>query len=57
MQPAGSGGVLLQVRGAHAGNYTVNTYDMGVSMMGNLDKRRPTTAMKNAKAAMDPLLK
>ena len=43
-----SGGVLLQVRGAHAGNYTVNTYDMGVSMMGNLDKVRPTTAMKNA---------
>ncbi len=43
-----SGGVLLQVRGAHAGNYTVNTYDMGVSMMGNLDKARPTTAMKSA---------
>jgi hypothetical protein len=43
-----SGGVLLQVRGAHAGNYTVNTYDMGVSMMGNLDKVRPTAAMKSA---------
>ena len=43
-----SGGVLLQVRGAHAGNYTVNTYDMGVSMIGNLDKVRPTAAMKDA---------
>ncbi len=43
-----SGGVLLQVRGAHAGNYTVNTYDMGVSMMGNLDKLRPTAVMKAA---------
>ena len=43
-----SGGALLQVRGAHAGNYSVNTYDMGVSMIGNLDKVRPTTAMKNA---------
>jgi uncharacterized protein with LGFP repeats len=43
-----SGGTLMQVRGAHAGNYSVNTYDMGVSMIGNLDKVRPTTAMKNA---------
>ena len=43
-----SGGVLPQVRGAHAGNYTVNTFDMGVAMMGNLDKVRPTTAMKDA---------
>lgn len=43
-----SGGVLQQVRGAHAGNYAVNTYDMGVSMMGNLDRVRPTAAMKTA---------
>jgi hypothetical protein len=43
-----SGGVLQQVRGAHAGNYTVNTYDMGVSMMGNLDRVRPSAAMKAA---------
>ncbi len=43
-----SGGVLPQVRGAHAGNFTVNTYAMGVSMMGNLDRVAPSTAMKSA---------
>ncbi len=41
-----SGGVLYQVRGAHAGNFTVNTYAMGVSMMGNLDTVAPTAAEK-----------
>jgi uncharacterized protein with LGFP repeats len=43
-----SGGVLNQVRGAHAGNKTVNTYAMGVSMMGNLQNVRPSAAMKTA---------
>lgn len=43
-----SGGILPQVRGAHAGNFEVNTYAMGVSMMGNLDRVRPSDAMKAA---------
>ncbi|MEI2821372.1 MAG: N-acetylmuramoyl-L-alanine amidase [Marmoricola sp.] len=43
-----AGGVLPQVRGAHAGNFAVNTYATGISMMGNLDRVRPTDAMKAA---------
>jgi uncharacterized protein with LGFP repeats len=36
------------VRGSHAGNSAVNEQTMGVSLMGNLDKAKPSTAMKNA---------
>lgn len=36
------------IRGSHAGITEVNTDTMGVSLMGNLDKKKPTTAMKNA---------
>ncbi|GGF46554.1 hypothetical protein GCM10011519_20660 [Marmoricola endophyticus] len=42
------GSVRKQVRGAHAGNYDVNTYATGVSMMANLDTAQPTAAMKSA---------
>ena len=40
--------IRAQIRGAHAGNWDVNTYTMGVSMMGNFDRARPSAAMKNA---------
>jgi SpoIID/LytB domain protein len=40
------GGMDRSVRGAHSGNLAVNTYDMGVSMMGNLDLALPTAAMQ-----------
>ena len=43
-----NGKVAYQVRGAHAGNYGVNTYATGVSMMANLDTASPTSAMKRA---------
>ncbi|MCW2750364.1 MAG: hypothetical protein JWR83_1474 [Aeromicrobium sp.] len=36
------------VRGSHAGNSAVNEETMGVSLLGNLDKVKPSTAMKNA---------
>jgi SpoIID/LytB domain protein len=40
------GGTDRSVRAAHSGNLAVNTYDMGVSMMGNLDLVRPSAAMQ-----------
>ena len=40
------GGIYQTVRGAHAGNLAVNTYTLGVSMMGNLDYVRPSAAMQ-----------
>lgn len=43
-----AGGTKLQVRGAHAGNFDVNTYTTGISMMGNFDVARPSAALKNA---------
>nr|MCW2728118.1 hypothetical protein [Aeromicrobium sp.] len=42
------GGMDRAVRAAHSGNAAVNTYTMGVSMMGNYDKVKPQTALKNA---------
>ena len=42
------GGVDRPVRAAHSGNATVNTYTMGVSMMGNYDVTRPSAALKAA---------
>lgn len=41
-----AGGVRLPVRGAHAGDYNVDT--VGISMMGNFDLRAPSDRMKNA---------
>jgi hypothetical protein len=43
-----TGGADRQVRGSHAGESTVNEQTMGVSLMGNLDKVKPSAAMKNA---------
>ena len=43
-----NGGVDRPVRGAHAGNKTVNTYTMGVSMMGTFTSTQPTAATKDA---------
>ncbi len=40
------GGMRRPVRGAHSGNYNVNT--TGISMMGNFDLVQPSTAMKTA---------
>ncbi|WP_332661753.1 SpoIID/LytB domain-containing protein [Aeromicrobium sp.] len=42
------GGVDRAVRAAHSGNLTVNTYTMGISMMGNYDVTRPTAELKAA---------
>ncbi len=42
------GGMDRAVRAAHSGNAAVNTYTMGVSMMGNYDMVKPQTALKNA---------
>ena len=42
------GGVDRAVRAAHSGNLTVNTYTMGVSMMGNYGEVRPSAALKAA---------
>lgn len=42
------GGVDKPVRGSHSGNNTVNELTMGVALMGNLDKARPTSDMKTA---------
>ena len=42
------GGVDRPVRGSHSGNNTVNERTMGVAMMGNLDRTRPTSAMKTS---------
>ncbi len=41
-----AGGNRLPVRGAHAGDYNVNT--TGVSVMGNFDTTRPTRPTKHA---------
>jgi hypothetical protein len=43
-----NGGVNVPVRGAHAGDKTVNTYTMGVSMMGTYTSSEPTAATKDA---------
>ncbi|WP_332643189.1 N-acetylmuramoyl-L-alanine amidase [Aeromicrobium sp.] len=42
------GGVDKPVRGSHSGNNTVNERTMGIALMGNLDKARPTSAMKTS---------
>lgn len=43
-----AGGVDRSVRAAHSGNLAVNTYAMGVSMMGNYDVTKPSAALKDA---------
>jgi uncharacterized protein with LGFP repeats len=43
-----NGGVDKQVRAAHSGNAEVNTYAMGVSMMGTFATSEPTQATKDA---------
>jgi hypothetical protein len=40
------GGMRLPVRGAHAGDYNINT--VGVSLIGNFEQVRPTKRMRNA---------
>jgi hypothetical protein len=47
-----NGGVDKAVRAAHSGNAAVNTYTMGVSMMGTFDKSAPTQATKDAVAKL-----
>ncbi|MET0953720.1 MAG: N-acetylmuramoyl-L-alanine amidase [Aeromicrobium sp.] len=42
------GGADRQVRGSHAGNSEVNERTMGVALMGDLSKARPSTRMKDA---------
>ncbi|MFC5679550.1 SpoIID/LytB domain-containing protein [Aeromicrobium endophyticum] len=42
------GGIDRAIRAAHSGNAEVNTYAMGVSMMGNYDEVKPTPALKDA---------
>ena len=42
------GGMDRAVRAAHSGNGPVNTYTMGVSMMGNYDLVKPTPALKDS---------
>jgi len=41
-----AGGINTPVRGAHAGDYNVKT--VGISLMGNFEKARPSRAMKRA---------
>ncbi|MET0930682.1 MAG: N-acetylmuramoyl-L-alanine amidase, partial [Aeromicrobium sp.] len=41
------GGIDRAIRAAHSGNGPVNTYTMGVSMMGNYDVTKPTPALKD----------
>jgi uncharacterized protein with LGFP repeats len=41
-----AGGINTPVRGAHAGDYNVKT--VGISLMGNFEKVRPSAAMKRA---------
>ncbi|MCD9198959.1 N-acetylmuramoyl-L-alanine amidase [Aeromicrobium wangtongii] len=43
-----NGGVDKQVRAAHSGNASVNTYAMGISMMGSFQTSAPTSANKAA---------
>ncbi len=42
------GGILRQIRGAHAGNWDVNTYTTGISMMGNFELVDVPQAMRQA---------
>ncbi|MCU1676266.1 MAG: hypothetical protein JWM93_1024 [Frankiales bacterium] len=42
------GGIDRAVRAAHSGNGPVNTYTMGVSMMGNYDEVKPPAALKDS---------
>src|SRR5207342_1405298 len=44
------GGIRRPVRGAHAGDYNVNT--TGISLMGNFDTVDPTHAMKDSLVRM-----
>ena len=44
--------VKKNVRGAHAGNYQVNSNAMGVSLMGTFTSANPTKAMKNSLAKL-----
>lgn len=43
-----AGGPQWHSRGAHAGNWDVNTHAVGVSVLGNLDEARLTEATKTA---------
>ncbi|MEV7397252.1 peptidoglycan recognition protein [Aeromicrobium sp. NPDC092404] len=43
-----NGGTSVPVRGAHAGVKSVNTYTMGVSMMGTFSSSEPSSATKSA---------
>lgn len=47
-----NGGIDQQVRAAHSGNASVNTYAMGVSMMGTYSTSAPTQATKDAVAKL-----
>jgi len=47
-----NGGIDKQVRAAHSGNAEVNTYAMGVSMMGTFSTVAPTEATKDAVARL-----
>jgi hypothetical protein len=47
-----NGGVDRAVRAAHSGNAAVNTYTMGVSMMGTFSSSAPTQATKDAVARL-----
>jgi uncharacterized protein with LGFP repeats len=47
-----NGGVDKQVRAAHSGNAAVNTYTVGVSMMGTFSTSAPTNATKDAVARL-----
>ncbi|KQX74974.1 MULTISPECIES: N-acetylmuramoyl-L-alanine amidase [Aeromicrobium] len=47
-----NGGVDKAVRAAHSGNAAVNTYTMGVSMMGTFATSAPTQATKDAVAKL-----
>ncbi len=42
------GGMDRNVRGAHAGDFKVNTYSMGVAMMGNFDTAHVGSAMADS---------
>lgn len=42
------GGILRQIRGAHAGNWDVNKYTTGISMMGNFELVDVPQAMRTA---------
>jgi SpoIID/LytB domain protein len=42
------GGIDRAIRAAHSGNAAVNTYTMGVSMMGNYDLVKPQAALQDA---------